>query len=73
MRQDTLTQLKAYFMALGGTLETLKGSESVFDKVIYENFIVHLQLTLLTNPDLEIKYPYYAALVGKREVEKYSN
>jgi hypothetical protein len=38
LRQDTMTQLKAYFMALGGDLNILLSSSSIFDKMILENF-----------------------------------
>lgn len=59
LRQDTMTQLKAYFMALGGDLQILEKSESIFDKMILNNFNTHLQLTLLTNPELLINHEVY--------------
>jgi len=58
LRQDTMTQLKAYFIALGGDLVSLlNGSDSIFDQMILSNFNTHLELTLLTNPELMSKYP----------------
>lgn len=60
LRQDTMTQLKAYFIALGGDLGSLlSNSNSVFDKMILANFNTHLSLTLLSNPSLTEKYPNY--------------
>ena len=55
-----MTQLKAYFISLGGDLESLlSGSKSVFDRMILQNFNTHMQLTLLSNPELIDKYSYY--------------
>jgi hypothetical protein len=55
-----MTQLKAYFIALGGDLGSLlSNSNSVFDKMIIANFNTHLSLTLLSNPSLTEKYPNY--------------
>ena len=55
-----MTQLKAYFISLGGDLESmLSESKSVFDRIILQNFNTHLSLTLLSNPELISKYPYY--------------
>jgi hypothetical protein len=55
-----MTQLKAYFISLGGDLESLlSGSKSVFDQMILQNFNTHMQLTLLSNPELIDKYSYY--------------
>jgi hypothetical protein len=34
--------LKAYFMALGGDLMVLENSDSIFDKMILNNFNTHL-------------------------------
>lgn len=60
LRQDTMTQLKAYFIALGGDLGSLlNGSTSLFDSMILQNFNTHLHLTLLSNPSLIEKYPHY--------------
>lgn len=60
LRQDTLTQLKAYFIALGGDLiNLLNRSKSIFDQMILQNFNTHLSLTLLTNPTLVEKFPNY--------------
>jgi len=55
-----MTQLKAYFISLGGDLESLlSDSKSVFDRIILQNFNTHLSLTLLSNPDLISKHPDY--------------
>jgi hypothetical protein len=55
-----MTQLKAYFISLGGDLESLlSDSKSVFDRIILQNFNTHLSLTLLSNPDLISKFPDY--------------
>jgi hypothetical protein len=55
-----MTQLKAYFIALGGDLGSmLNDSPSPFDHMIKTNFETHLELTLLANPDLICKYPHY--------------
>ena len=59
-----MTQLKAYFIALGGDLESLLSrSKSVFDRMILQNFNTHLQLTLLSNPDLIRKHQTYLDFV----------
>lgn len=58
-----MTQLKAYFMALGGDLSILEKSESIFDKMILSNFNTHLKLTLLTNPQLLIAHDKYQRFV----------
>jgi hypothetical protein len=53
-----MTQLKAYFIALGGDLRSLLShSSSPFDHMIKTNFDTHLELTLLANPYLICKYP----------------
>jgi len=55
-----MTQLKAYFIALGGDLGSLlNNSSSIFDEIIQANFNTHLELTLLSNPELISKYPHY--------------
>jgi len=47
LRQDFITQLKAYLMSLGGNLNVLsEQSNSVFDQLILKNFNEHLELTL---------------------------
>ena len=59
-----MTQLKAYFISLGGDLESLlSDSKSVFDRIILQNFNTHLSLTLLSNPDLISKYPDYNSYI----------
>lgn len=59
-----MTQLKAYFISLGGDLESmLSESKSVFDRIILQNFNTHLSLTLLSNPELISKYSYYADFI----------
>jgi hypothetical protein len=66
LRQDTMTQLKAYFIALGGDLAgLLSGSQSIFDRMIMQNFNTHLELTLLTNADLINKYPHYKQVMAR--------
>lgn len=64
LRQDTMTQLKAYFIALGGELSCLQNSNSIFDKIIFQNFQTHLMLTLLSNANLTQMYPHYAYFMG---------
>jgi hypothetical protein len=59
-----MTQLKAYFIALGGDLNILAGSDCIFDKLILQNFNTHLQLTLLANPNIYLKFPNYADFIG---------
>ena len=55
-----MTQLKAYFIALGGDLSNLlNSSRSIFDQMILQNFNTHLSLTLLTNPTLVEKFSNY--------------
>lgn len=54
-----MTQLKAYFMALGGDLSILEKSDSIFDQMILGNFNIHLKLTLLTNPSLLLNHDKY--------------
>lgn len=76
LRQDTMTQLKAYFISLGGDLSILNDSESLFDQIILNNFNQHLQLTLLSNPELIQKYPGYQlflSLYGFNPHRKYEN
>ena len=61
-----MTQLKAYFIALGGDLGSLlTGSECIFDKIILSNFNTHLELTLLSNPELMSKYPQYKQIMSR--------
>ena len=62
--QDNTTHAKAYLMSLGGNLQLLESSRSVFDKFIKRAFDEHLELTLGLNQWLYEKYPYYAALVN---------
>lgn len=60
-----MTQLKAYFIALGGDLASLlNNSPSVFDQMIKQNFDTHLELTILSNPDLICKYPHYGQVMA---------
>ena len=59
-----MTQLKAYFIALGGELSFLQASRSIFDKIIFQNFQTHLMLTLLSNHNLTQAYPHYAYFMG---------
>ncbi|CDW86779.1 UNKNOWN [Stylonychia lemnae] len=76
LRQDTMTQLKAYFIALGGDLDILQTSDCIFDKTILNNFQTHLQLTLLANPELIIKYQHYQDFIshqGYGQNRKYQN
>jgi hypothetical protein len=63
-----MTQLKAYFIALGGDLENLKDSQSVFDKTILNNFNTHLSLTLLTNPNLQYQFPNYTKFIQEQGI-----
>ena len=51
-------------MSLGGNLQLLNSSRSVFDKFIKRAFDEHLELTLGLNQWLYEKYPYYASLVN---------
>jgi hypothetical protein len=50
-------------MALGGDLSILENSECIFDKIILNNFNTHMQLTILTNPDLLVKYENYQKFI----------
>ena len=62
--QDNATHAKAYLMSLGGNLEVLGSSTSIFDKFIKKTFDEHLELTLGLNQWLYEKYPYYASLIN---------
>lgn len=54
-----MTQLKAYFIALGGDLSILNDSPCIFDQLLLSNFNTHLHLTLLSNPELINEYDNY--------------
>ncbi len=49
LRQDIITQLKAYLISLGGNLNVLETGGSLFDSYILKNFNEHLELTLGQN------------------------
>jgi hypothetical protein len=71
-----MTQLKAYFISLGGDLSVLNTSDCIFDKLILNNFNTHLQLTLLTNPNLQASFKNYAdfiSIFGYGQNIQYSN
>lgn len=69
LRQDNITQLKAYYISMGGTLASLqpgaRGTEipSQLDKVVFDNFQTHLWLTLLSNVHLIARFPSYMKCV----------
>lgn len=62
--QDNATHAKAYLMSLGGNLQVLDKSSSMFDKFIKKAFDEHLELTVGLNQWLYEKYPYYASLIN---------
>lgn len=65
LRQDIITQLKAYLISLGGNLNTLQdNSDSIFDALILKNFNQHLELTLGQNQWLYQMYPSYIQMIN---------
>ena len=70
LRQDVITQLKAYYMSMGGSLQSIaRGPRSQLDRMIYCNFEMNLWLTLLCNPALITKFSSYRRCVGLGEIE----
>lgn len=71
LRQDIITQLKAYLISLGGNLNTLvDSSDSVFDALILKNFNQHLELTLGQNQWLYQTYPSYIKMINGQNDNK---
>lgn len=69
--QDHSSHAKAYLTSLGGTLDCLKNSESIFDKFISRQFDEHQELTLGMNQYLYEKYPQYIKKVlGYEQTQK---
>ena len=63
-----ITQLKAYYIGMGGTLSSIqygRNSQSMLDKVIFDGFQSHLWLTLLSNLHLVSKFPLYKACINE--------
>ena len=68
LRQDVITQLKAYYIGMGGALSSVhygRNSQSMLDKVIYDGFQSHLWLTLLSNIHLVSKFPHFKACINE--------
>ena len=64
LRQDIITQLKAYLISLGGNLNILRDqSMALFDSQILKNYNEHLELTLGQNQWLYQKYPYFLKMI----------
>ena len=65
LRQDTVTQLKAFYFQLGGHFPSLINQtrpQSAMDRVIESNLKAHLLLTLLCNQELCRRYEYFMEL-----------
>ena len=63
-----ITQLKAYYIGMGGTLASIhygRNSQSMLDKVIFDGFQAHLWLTLLSNIHLLSKFPLFMAAISE--------
>ena len=69
LRQDVVTQLKAFLISMGGSLSSISAlkRKGQLDAAIEENFQTHLFLTLLTNIHLFNKYDSYRALIEQRD------
>lgn len=72
LRQDVITQNKAYYIGMGGNLASIEygvKSKSLLDRVIFDSFQAHLWLTLLSNVHLLVKYPNFMAIIDKTKSE----
>ena len=69
LRQDVVTQLKAFLISMGGSLSSISAlkRKGQLDAAIEENFQTHLYLTLLTNIHLFNKYDCYKALIDQQD------
>ena len=70
LRQDVITQLKAFYFAQGGYFKSLVKERSLvseIDRVIFKNLKTHLLLTLLCNVELCQKYPTFMQIASQSQ------